>query len=203
MDCAGVADPGGLFLADRRAGTPGSVVFPSMEGQRPLLVEIQALVVSTPMVSPPPVGTGHRLRPAGVAARSAGAASRVDLARPRGLRLRRRVAPGWPNPGLIWPSAWPWRLGLHRASRRRRRWSCSERSGWEARSARWPQTPRRLAEAARLGFRRALVPDRGPEGLAPNPPAAGGELWPEAPDLASAWSTAPRSPPAAEWRGLR
>src|ERR1700733_1538640 len=54
----GVADAGGLFLVDRRIGTPGSVVFPSMEGQRPLLVEIQALVVSTPMVSPRRSATG-------------------------------------------------------------------------------------------------------------------------------------------------
>lgn len=40
----GVSDAGSLFLADRRAGTPGSVVFPAMEGHRPLLVEVQALV---------------------------------------------------------------------------------------------------------------------------------------------------------------
>ena len=54
----GVSDPGGLFLVDRRTDTPGSVVFPSMEGQRPLLVEIQALVVPTPMVSPRRSATG-------------------------------------------------------------------------------------------------------------------------------------------------
>ncbi len=48
----GVDDPGGLFLADRRSSVPGSVVFPAMEGHRPLLVEIQALVVQTSMPSP-------------------------------------------------------------------------------------------------------------------------------------------------------
>lgn len=42
---AGVPDPSGLFLGDARAGTPGSVVVPVMEGHRPLLVELQALVV--------------------------------------------------------------------------------------------------------------------------------------------------------------
>ena len=47
-----VADPSRLFLADRRAHVPGSVVFPSMEGHRPLLVEVQALVVGTDMASP-------------------------------------------------------------------------------------------------------------------------------------------------------
>lgn len=39
-----VGDPSALFLADRREGVPGSVVFPSIEGSRPVLVEIQALV---------------------------------------------------------------------------------------------------------------------------------------------------------------
>jgi DNA repair protein RadA/Sms len=33
-----------MLLCDRHPGTPGSVVFASMEGRRPLLVEIQALV---------------------------------------------------------------------------------------------------------------------------------------------------------------
>lgn len=39
-----VGDPSALFLADRREGVPGSVVFPSIEGSRPVLVEVQALV---------------------------------------------------------------------------------------------------------------------------------------------------------------
>ena len=33
-----------MFLADRRPGIPGSVVVPALEGHRPLLVEVQALV---------------------------------------------------------------------------------------------------------------------------------------------------------------
>ncbi len=37
-------------------------------------------------------------------------------------------------------------------------WSRAARSGWPASCARCPTLPRRLAEAARLGFRRALVP---------------------------------------------
>jgi DNA repair protein RadA/Sms len=48
----GVADAGGLFLTDRRAGAPGSVVVPSMEGQRPLLVEVQALVTRSSLAIP-------------------------------------------------------------------------------------------------------------------------------------------------------
>lgn len=38
-----VPDPSQLFLADRRTGVPGSAVVPTIEGQRPLLVEVQAL----------------------------------------------------------------------------------------------------------------------------------------------------------------
>ena len=39
----GVPDPSSLFLADRRTGVPGSAVVPTMEGQRPIVVEVQAL----------------------------------------------------------------------------------------------------------------------------------------------------------------
>jgi DNA repair protein RadA/Sms len=38
-----VTNPSELFLRDRPKQTPGTVVFPAMEGSRPLLVEIQAL----------------------------------------------------------------------------------------------------------------------------------------------------------------
>jgi DNA repair protein RadA/Sms len=39
-----VPDPGPLMLGDRMAGVPGSVVVPIMQGRRPLLVEVQALL---------------------------------------------------------------------------------------------------------------------------------------------------------------
>lgn len=44
---AGVPDASQLFLTDRRTGVPGSVVVPTIEGQRPLLVELQTLTNST------------------------------------------------------------------------------------------------------------------------------------------------------------
>src|SRR3954453_21650666 len=43
----GVPDPSHLFLGDRRVGVAGSAVAPTMEGQRPLLVEVQALTIDT------------------------------------------------------------------------------------------------------------------------------------------------------------
>ncbi len=41
---AEVRDPARMVLADRQPGLPGSAIFASMEGQRPMLVEVQALV---------------------------------------------------------------------------------------------------------------------------------------------------------------
>lgn len=41
---AGVDNPSALFLAERPVNVPGSVVLPSVEGTRPILVEVQALV---------------------------------------------------------------------------------------------------------------------------------------------------------------
>ena len=41
-----VANPSRLFLSDRTTNLPGSVVLSSIEGSRPILVEIQALVTS-------------------------------------------------------------------------------------------------------------------------------------------------------------
>ena len=43
-----VANPSALFLAERDAPAPGSVVFAGIEGTRPLLCEIQALVAAAP-----------------------------------------------------------------------------------------------------------------------------------------------------------
>lgn len=54
----GVADPSALLLADRRSGVEGSVVFPSLEGVRPLLVELQALAPETRSPQPRRVALG-------------------------------------------------------------------------------------------------------------------------------------------------
>jgi len=47
-----VPDASRLFLAERRADAPGSVVFPTMEGTRAVLVEVQALVGDTAYAQP-------------------------------------------------------------------------------------------------------------------------------------------------------
>jgi DNA repair protein RadA/Sms len=47
-----VPNPSALFLAEREAGVSGAAVFAGMEGSRPLLVEIQALVGPSPLGTP-------------------------------------------------------------------------------------------------------------------------------------------------------
>jgi len=48
----GVENPSALFLADRSEEVSGSAVFAGIEGTRPLLVEIQALVVKSQQATP-------------------------------------------------------------------------------------------------------------------------------------------------------
>jgi DNA repair protein RadA/Sms len=47
-----VANPSELFLGDREASVPGAAVFAGMEGTRPILVEIQALVAQSQLGTP-------------------------------------------------------------------------------------------------------------------------------------------------------
>ncbi|WP_157015191.1 DNA repair protein RadA [Mesorhizobium xinjiangense] len=47
-----VANPSELFLGERSAKAPGAAVFAGMEGTRPVLVEIQALVAPSPLGTP-------------------------------------------------------------------------------------------------------------------------------------------------------
>ena len=47
-----VPNPSALFLGDRENSVSGAAVFAGMEGTRPLLVEIQALVAASPLATP-------------------------------------------------------------------------------------------------------------------------------------------------------
>ena len=157
----GVPDPSGLFLADRRVGVPGSVVVPTMEGARPLLVELQALAATSHLPSPRRSAQGveqgrlsmvlavlerrvqlpvanldvYALAVGGVRVNEPGADLALGLA--VASALRGRPAP----PDLV---------------------ACGEVGlGGELRQV--AHTPRRLAEAARLGFKRAMVPYSAPQ----------------------------------------
>src|SRR5690606_6333124 len=53
-----VANPSELFLGERSAAAPGAAVFAGMEGTRPALVAIQALVAPSPLGRPRRAGVG-------------------------------------------------------------------------------------------------------------------------------------------------
>jgi DNA repair protein RadA/Sms len=156
-----LADPSALFLADRRTESSGSVVAPVLEGARPLCVEVQALVVDTPAPMPRRVASaldGNRLAMLIAVlqrrARVAIGQSDVYASVAGGVRV---VEPGADLAILL-------ALASARADRPVRADTVALGEiglGGEIRQV--PQTPRRLAEAQRLGFRRAIVPPSTPE----------------------------------------
>jgi DNA repair protein RadA/Sms len=57
-----VQDPTAMLLSDRRPGVAGSTIFPSVEGTRPLMVEIQALTTPSSLPQPRRVAIGLESR---------------------------------------------------------------------------------------------------------------------------------------------
>ena len=57
-----VTNPSELFLAERKEGVTGSAVVPTMEGSRPILVEVQALVSNANFGTPQRNVTGFDMR---------------------------------------------------------------------------------------------------------------------------------------------
>jgi DNA repair protein RadA/Sms len=153
-----VPDASARFLVDRRVGATGSAVAAVVEGTRPMLVEVQALVVAT---SVPPrryatgLDTARLAMLLGVLAEHAGsrgAQSDVYASVAGGLRvtetgadlaLALAVASAQSHRPVIEGAVAIGELGL----------------GGEVRTV--PQLERRLEEAARLGFSVALVPANG------------------------------------------
>ena len=156
----GVPDPSRLFLADRRKGVSGSVVVPTMDGHRPLLVELQALVAASPLPSPRRSAqgldggrlalllavlaerAGLRFGESDVYALAVGGVKVTEPGADLGLCLALASAlTGQPLPADLVVCG---EVGL----------------GGELRQV--SQCERRVAEAARLGFSRALVPRLSP-----------------------------------------
>ncbi|RMH06373.1 MAG: DNA repair protein RadA [Nitrospirae bacterium] len=61
-----VCNPSALFLAGRPTRSPGSVVVPCMEGSRPILVELQALVTPTGYTMPKRMANGMEINRMGL-----------------------------------------------------------------------------------------------------------------------------------------
>ncbi len=157
-----VPDPSTMFLADRRTGVPGSAVVPTMEGRRPIVVELQSL--TTPGVPNVPsrrsaqgidggrlsmlmAVLGRRGRiPVGdqdVYASAAGGAKLNEPGLDLGICLA--VASAMCDAPIPADVAMFGEVGL----------------GGEVRQV--GHAPRRVTEAARLGFRRVIVPASSPE----------------------------------------
>ncbi len=157
-----VADASRRFLADRLAGVPGSAVVPSLDGHRPVLIEIQALVAggSGPGVYSTAQGVtssrlklvlavlerriGFKMAGSDVFCSAAGGATVDDPGADLGIALAiissRSGVPLRPDLVVVGE------IGL----------------GGEVRRA--AQLERRMHEAYRLGFRQAIVPASAPSG---------------------------------------
>jgi len=160
----GVPDASSLFLTDRRTGVPGSAVLPTLDGHRPLLVEVQALTnpVSNGV---PPRRSAQGLDPGRLAlllavlerrARMPTSTSEVFASAVGGVRLAEpgadlavclAIASAMRNQPLPPDLVAFGEVGL----------------AGELRQVSHAQ--RRLTEATRLGFRRAIVPLNSPNGV--------------------------------------
>jgi DNA repair protein RadA/Sms len=156
-----VPDASALFLADRRPGVAGSTVVPTIDGHRPLLVEVQALTLDSHLAVP-------RLSAQGLDSGRLAFLLAV-LERHTEVKIAKHDAYALAVGGVrvIEPGA-DLALALAVASSRADvplpgdLVACAEVGlGGELRQV--SQTSRRLAEAARLGFRRAVVPQSAPD----------------------------------------
>jgi DNA repair protein RadA/Sms len=154
-----VADPGRAFLADHEGAAPGSVVAATLEGTRPLLVEVQALVA--------PAGYGTPARRASGVDPTRLALLLAVLGRRAGVGLGSHdvyanLAGGLSvaEPGLDLAVA----LALASSLRDRpvdARTVAVGEVGLLGELRPVSGLDRRLREAARLGFERAIVPASG------------------------------------------
>ena len=183
-----VADPTGLFVENLHGRVAGTCVAVTMEGRRPLLAEVQALVTPSPLERPRRTTSGldasriamvlavlqqHcgiRLHGHDVFASTVGGAQlsepASDLAGRGGARLG-HVRHARSPVGVVAMGE----IGLAGELRRVR------------------DLPQRMAEAARLGFRMAVVPADRPASRGPRRARA------TARSTACAWSRLPTSPP--------
>lgn len=161
----GVPDASQLFLADRRTGVPGSVVVPTLEGQRPLLVELQALTNSVSGGAPARrsaqgLDQGRLSMLLAVLerrARVSTTAHEVYASVVGGVRLT--------EPGVDLGVCLALVSAINNVPLPADLVVCGEVGlAGEIRQA--SQVGRRLAEAARLGFARAIVPAHSPDSSA-------------------------------------
>lgn len=161
---ASIGDPSRLFLADRAHGVAGSIVVPTLDGHRPLLVELQALVSPTSLASPRRSAQGVDSGRLSLILAVLERRSRINLGRNDvfasaigGVKISEPAA----DLGIALAlassvSGVPLDTGLV---------ACGE-VGLAGELRQSSQMERRLTEAARVGFTRAVIP----AGAPPTPP---------------------------------
>ena len=160
-----VADPARAFLADHPEPAPGSVIAPTLEGSRPLLVEVQALVAPAGYGTPARKASGLDPNRLGLLVAVLGRRAGISLAsHDVYANLAGGLAVG--EPGLDLPVA----LALASSLRDRPIRADAVVIGevgllGELRSV--TGLERRLREAARLGYGAAIVPRAGRGARAP------------------------------------
>jgi len=154
-----VSDPARAFLREDREAAPGSVVAPTLEGSRPLLAEVQALVAATGFATPARKASGIDSNRLGLLVAVLGRRAGVGLS---SHDVYANLAGGLSvaEPGLDLP------LALSIASSLRDRPIGPDTVAIGEVGLLGELRPvvgleRRLREAARLGFRVAIVPRRG------------------------------------------
>ena len=161
---AAVTDPAALLLADRQHGTPGCVVTPVLEGERPLLVEVQGLVSTIdPEVKVSAVRSAQGLDPKRLALILAvlDARAKVSL---YGAHVYASAVGGV----RVSEPATDLAIALALVSTHHEQplpddvIVCGE-VGLAGEVRQVPGIGRRLQEAARLGFARAVVPESTPD----------------------------------------
>jgi DNA repair protein RadA/Sms len=151
-----VGNPSALFLAERAAGVPGSAVVVSVEGSRPILVEVQALTAPSSGVPRRAVLGVDPYRVAlllAVCARRAGVdvlSNDVFVNVAGGVRLSEPAA----DLGVV--------ASIASSARGRpidSRTVCFGEVGLAGEVRATGATELRLSEAAKLGFRRCVLPE--------------------------------------------
>jgi DNA repair protein RadA/Sms len=154
-----VADPARAFLVEHDAPSPGSVIAPTLEGTRPLLVEVQALVA--PGGYGPPRRTASGIDPNRLALLIAVLGRRAGIAL-GSHDVYANLAGGLSvaEPGIDLPLAIALASSLRDAPVSPSMVAIGE-VGLLGELRTVPGLDRRLREAARLGFAEAIVPRAG------------------------------------------
>lgn len=152
----GVEDPSAMFLADRLPGVAGSSVFPALEGARPVLIEVQALVTPTSFSQPRRVAIGCDARRLSLligvlAERQLCRLGDRDVfvAAAGGSHIREPAGDLAICLSLLSAAS---KTPIHHGT------LAVGEVGLAGEVRRVPGLPRRMAEAERLGFDRAIVP---------------------------------------------